>query len=209
MSTLRKSSSFLRGALALTLVLGCGAIAASAQTTAAASPTTPVILNASEPSYSSSADQVVTPPANTNLAMNVKPFDFLNAMQYGSGRRSGAPRYRGGNSNADGSNKWIAFGGGGLEVPAGDTGNYFEPSWGFQAGVGRQWSKKFALPIQFDYDHAGMSGITLANELSRSTPQWPTSTTLRTLRAPTATRTTRVLRRRRRWAAACMCGRSR
>jgi hypothetical protein len=164
MSILSKSSSFLRGALALTVVFGCG-VAMNAQTTTdEANTTTPATLNAAVPMYSSSADQTVTPPANTNFAMNVKPFDFLSAMQYGSGARRGAPRYRGGNTNADGSNKWIFFGGVGLTSPIGNTHHYFTDSWGIQAGGGRQFSKKFALPVQFDYDNFGMTGQTIANQ---------------------------------------------
>jgi len=163
MSILSKSSPFLRAALALTAALGCGAMVASAQTTDEVSTTAPATMNAAVPAYSSSADQTVVPPANVNLAINVKPFDFLNAMQYGGGRR-GAPRYRGGNTNPDGSNKWIFFGGAGMAVPSGNTSNYYTGSWGFQAGFGRQFSKKFAVPLQFDYDHMGMTNTTLASE---------------------------------------------
>ena len=156
MSILSKSSSFLRGVLVLGAAFGCGTVVMNAQTTDDTSTTVAA--------YSSSADQTV--PPNVNLAMNIKPFDFLNAMQYGSGSRRGAPRYRGGNSNADGSNRWIFYGGVGLGVPIGNTNHYFTPSWGFQAGGGRQFSKKFAVPIEFDYDHFGMTSQTLNNQLT-------------------------------------------
>jgi len=164
MSILSKSSSFLRGALVLSAALGCGAVVMNAQTTDDASTTTATTLTTALPqaAYSSSADQNVAP--NVNLAMNVKPFNFVNAMQYGSGSRSGAPRYRGGNTNADGSNKWIFYGGGGLALPVGNTNHYFTPSWGFQGGGGRQFSNKFAVPIEFNYDHFGMTSTTLNNE---------------------------------------------
>jgi hypothetical protein len=172
MSILSKSSSFLRRALVLTAALGCGAVAMNAQTTDEANTTAPVRLNTAIPMYSASSlyststDETAAQPANTNLALNVTPFNFVNAMQYGSGSRSGAPRYRGGNSNADGSNRWIFFGGGGLASPIGNTHHYFTPSWGFQGGFGRQFSKKFAVPIEFDYDHFGMTGQTLNNQLT-------------------------------------------
>jgi len=165
MSTLSKFSSFLRGALVLTAAVGCGAVmnaqTAGDATTATATANTSLTANST---YSSSADQAVVPPANVNLAMNVKPFNFLNAMQYGSGSRSGAPRYRGGNSNADGSSRWIFYGGGGITLPVGDANTYFTPSWGIQGGFGRQFSKKFAVPIEFDYDKFGMTAQTLANQ---------------------------------------------
>jgi hypothetical protein len=165
MSTLSKSSSFLHGALVLSMALVCGA-AMNAQTTDEANTTTPVKPDASVPMYSSSADQRVTPSANTNLAMNVKPFDFLNAMQYGSGSRSGAPRYRGGNSNPDGSNKWVYEVGVGLTAPVQDTSTYLKPSYSFGAGFGRQWSKHIAALLQFDWDNLGFQNSTLANQLS-------------------------------------------
>jgi hypothetical protein len=86
-------------------------------------------------------------------------------MQYGR-PRYGRPRYRGGNTNPDGSNKWTAYGGFGLQQPIGNTWHYYTPSWGLQVGFGRQFSKKFALPIEFDYDNAGLTGQTLYNQLT-------------------------------------------
>src|SRR5271168_2277617 len=111
MSILSKTSPFLRRALVLTVAIGSGAVVMNAQT---ADDTAPAKLNTSVPAYSSSATfstSADAQPANVNLAMNVKPFNAMNAMQYGSGSRSGAPRYRGGNSNADGSSRWIFYGG--------------------------------------------------------------------------------------------------
>jgi len=169
MSKLSRYSSFLRGALMLTAALSCAAM--SAQTTDEATTTTPVKVTAALPAsmastaYSSSADQTAASPANVNMAMNMTPFNFLNAMQYGSGSRGGAPRYRGGNSNADGSSKWIFFGGAGISMPGGGTtSSTFTPNYSFQVGGGRQFSKKLALPIEFDYNRFGMSGTTLANQ---------------------------------------------
>src|ERR1039457_3026380 len=79
-------------------------------------------------------------------------------------RRYGQPSYAGGNTNPDGSSKWTFLGGGGLGLPVGITHKYETPSWGFQVGGGRNWSKTFGVILQFDYDHFGLQGATLANE---------------------------------------------
>jgi hypothetical protein len=176
MSTAINLSSFSRrvrlfNALALAAVLGAGAAiltsTASAQTATAATvtaqPAASFSLQAQQPAYSSSSDENAA-PAPTTEALNVKPFNFVDAMQYGAGRRGGRPRYRGGNTNPDGSNKYIFFGGAGFTQPIGNTWHYFTPSYGFQVGGGRQFSKKFAVPIQFDYDNFGLTGQTLANQ---------------------------------------------
>jgi hypothetical protein len=49
-------------------------------------------------------------------------------------------------------------------MPIGITHKYETPSWGLQAGFGRDWSKTFGVIAQFDYDHFGLQGATLANE---------------------------------------------
>ncbi|HEV2618432.1 MAG TPA: hypothetical protein VGU23_00670, partial [Acidobacteriaceae bacterium] len=38
------------------------------------------------------------------------------------------------------------------------------PSYAFQVGAGRNWSKSFGMLLQFDYDHFGLQGATIANE---------------------------------------------
>ena len=62
----------------------------------------------------------------TQVASNTEsPFHFFNAMQYGGGRqRYGRPKYRGSNTNADGSPKYDFFVGGGFGMPVGSQFNY-------------------------------------------------------------------------------------
>jgi hypothetical protein len=79
-------------------------------------------------------------------------------------RRYGRPRYSGGNTNADGSNKLAFMVGGGVGLPTGNTKKYDTPSWAVQGGVGRNWSKSFGVMAQFDYDHLGLQGATIANQ---------------------------------------------
>ena len=117
----------------------------------------------SEAVSSSSSSSSLDSSAGTEVAANTTaPFNFLNAMQYGGGRRRyGRPRYRGGNTNADGSAKYDFFVGGGFGIPAGTQSNYLTTSWGFQVGGGRNFNKNFGVNLEFDYDHFGMTGSTL------------------------------------------------
>ena len=86
----------------------------------------------------------------------------LNA-QYGR-RRYGAPRYRGGNTNADGSEKYTAYAGVGLTVPIGSNSNYLTTSYGIQGGVGRNFNKHFGVNLEFDYDHFGLTGAAISQQ---------------------------------------------
>ena len=83
--------------------------------------------------------------------------------QYGR-RRYGAPRYRGGNTNADGSEKYEAYAGVGLTLPVGTNSNYLTTSYGIQVGGGRNFTKHFALNAEFDYDHFGLTGAAISQQ---------------------------------------------
>lgn len=155
-----------------TATLFAVATAGAAIAQSAGTPQLPA-LDTSSPSaqlFSSSADQsaVQNAPdaqASLNPAGGV---NFANYMQYGGGqrRRYGAPRYRGSNTNADGSNKWTGYAGAGLAQPVGNTWKYDTPSWAFGVGFGRQFSTKFAVPLEFAWDNFGLTKQTLDNQLS-------------------------------------------
>jgi hypothetical protein len=79
-------------------------------------------------------------------------------------RRYGRPNYSDSHSNPDGSSKYFFLGGIGLTLPVGDTHFYETPSYGFQVGGGRNFNKNLGVGLQFDYDHFGLQGATLANQ---------------------------------------------
>ena len=79
-------------------------------------------------------------------------------------RRYGRPNYSSGNTNADGSEKYTFLAGIGYAGPTGNTHKYETPSYGFQFGGGRNFSKVYGLLAQFDYDHFGLQGATIANQ---------------------------------------------
>lgn len=125
---------------------------------------TPLLLaSASAPadltSSSSSSDSVIA--SDGRFKMN---FDSLNSTQPPPRRRYGRPNYSDSHSNPDGSPKFAFIVGGGLSLPVGNTHKYDTPSYGFQVGGGRNFSKEFGVLLQFDYDHFGLQGATLHNQ---------------------------------------------
>jgi hypothetical protein len=103
---------------------------------------------------------------SSQVASNTEnPFHFFNAMQYGGGRqRYGRPKYRGSNTNADGSPKYDFFIGGGLGIPVGDQFSYATTSWAFGGGGGRMFNAHVGVNIEFNYDHFGMTAQTLRDQ---------------------------------------------
>ena len=153
---------FLCRATAIAAVFSAGVAVMSAQ-----SLQVPALDTSSDVLFSSSTTEQVATPVTEASIVPTTP-NFAEMMQYGGGQRQryGRPRYRGSNTNADGSNKYIFYGGFGLQQPVGNTWHYYTPSYGFQVGGGRQFSKHFALPIEFNYDHMGLTGQTLTNQIN-------------------------------------------
>lgn len=108
---------------------------------------------------SSSAENYIPAAADSDATAN------SDALQPPPRRRYGRPRYNDSSHNSDGSNKWAFMAGGGLNLPVGNFHEYDTPSWGFQAGGGRNFNKKFGVLLQFDYDHFGLQGRTIANRI--------------------------------------------
>lgn len=180
MSTYFYLQSALRRSFAVAVVAGSALAVAGAQTAPAlesagpaqpvsfaTSPAIPQLGTASDALFSSSSssvDEAGSDAANTNLASLEKNFNLPNANpQYGR-RRYGAPRYRGGNTNADGSEKYTAYAGVGFQIPVGVNSDYLTTSYGIQVGVGRNFNKHFGLNLEFDYDKFGMTGQTISNQ---------------------------------------------
>jgi hypothetical protein len=171
MKTLNRTFNFARRTLALSAFLGAGLVAAQAQQTAAPATTSEPKLNLQLPAFAPDATFSSSSQENSDqdnaVAVADNHFDFLaveNAQP--PSRGYGRPRYRGGNTNADGSNKWGFLGGVGLTLPMGNTYHYLNPSWGFQVGGGRNFSKKFGVMLQFDYDNFGFNKTTLDNQFN-------------------------------------------
>lgn len=159
----------VRHGLALIAILGASACVLSAQTVPGGRQQTSVSAQAQTSSSSSelfSSSAVDNAPATTDEASLVKPINFANMMQYGGGQRSryGRPRYRGGNTTDDGAEKYVFQVGAGLVQPVGNTWHYFTPSYGIDFGFGRNFSRKFGVMLNVDYDHFGLTQQTMANQ---------------------------------------------
>jgi hypothetical protein len=178
MFTPTRPSGFVRCTVALSAILGAGVAVMGAQTsqasdesatqattqTAQADVQAKPTLNLNVPAVNSDAMFSSSSSTENEVAVNTNHFNFVDAMQYGGGSRYGRPRYRGGNTNPDGSNKYVFYGGAGFTAPVGDDSSYLKTSWGIQVGGGRQFNKHVALPIEFDWDSFGFTGQTISNQ---------------------------------------------
>ncbi|HLI76532.1 MAG TPA: outer membrane beta-barrel protein [Acidobacteriaceae bacterium] len=187
MSTSSLLFPVLRRSLLLAVFTGAGFAVAGAQTTSgipgaetapAVQPSAAQPLNfqtAAVPSFSSSLEASSSSSSsdtyNPDQAAQNQLASVQNAVllpdlhaQYGQRRRYGAPRYRGGNTNPDGSEKYTAYVGGGFTAPVGDLHNYDTTSWGFQVGAGRNFNKNFGVNLEFAWDEFGIQGNVLNNQ---------------------------------------------
>jgi hypothetical protein len=148
MNRLRLNSA-LRGMVVLSALAGAGVAIAAAQDAAPAAPAlnfSASAIDAPQTFSSSSDEQNEIAAADRPLAL-----EALSAEQ--PGHRYGRPRYRGGNTNADGSSKFAFMAGAGFTNPVGDNSNYLKLGYAFQVGAGRNFNKKFGVMFQFDYDN--------------------------------------------------------
>jgi hypothetical protein len=145
---------------ALALFAGASSLALHAQSATPADPRPVTALSGVSYSSSSSVD---VPEGADHLDLPVASSD---AMQPPPRRRYGRPRYNDSSHNPDGSPKYTFVAGVGFTAPVGNTYHYLNTQYGIQVGGGRNFNKNFAVLLQFDYDHFGMNGRTLYNELS-------------------------------------------
>jgi hypothetical protein len=156
-----------RGAAFSFLMAATALIARAQQSTSIASTTQAPVLLASE---SAPADLTLANSSSSSSssadsdAATESSFKMLDSTQPPPRRGYGRPHYGNSNTNADGSNKYTGLAGMGLAAPVGNTHKYETPSYDFQVGFGRNFSKSAALIFQFDYDHFGLQGATLQNQ---------------------------------------------
>ncbi len=115
--------------------------------------------------YSSSSDSLSPEDATAGDPGTLNFLGTTSAMQPPP-RRYGHPRYNDSSHNSDGSKKYVFEAGVGLTLPVGDTYHYYNTSYAFSVGGGRQFNKHVAVLLQFDWDHFGINGRTLDNQLA-------------------------------------------
>lgn len=172
------ASGVVRRAVALMTILGAGVAVMGAQTSNPASGQAGTVAQQSSPSVYTPLDLRI--PASEAMESSsagqgsdalvseakVEPGapNFAAMMHEGAGQNERRPRYGSSYRNADGSDKWMGYGGAGFGLPVGNTKNYLSIGYGFQVGAGRQFSKHFALPVEFDWDHFGFTQQNLDNQ---------------------------------------------
>jgi hypothetical protein len=111
--------------------------------------------------YSSSSDSDAFASDSSDLSSS--RFDITQPPPR---RHYGKPNYSDSHTNADGSSKFAFMGGAGLVSPVQNTGIYLTPNYVFQVGGGRNFSKKFGILLQFDWNEFGFQNKTVANQLT-------------------------------------------
>jgi hypothetical protein len=81
-------------------------------------------------------------------------------------RRYGRPNYNDSHTNSDGSAKYTFLVGAGFTLPTGTTHSVLAPSYNIQAGVGRNFNKKFGVQVEFDWANFGFQTATLNKQLA-------------------------------------------
>jgi len=150
------------------LMAGTVALAHAQQSASIASTVQAPFMLASESASASLASAYSSSSSSSDAAAAEDSFNLdssaLGSSQPPPRRRYGRPNYASGNSNADGSEKYTFLAGVGLAAPVGNTHKYETTSYGFQFGGGRNFNKVYGLLAQFDYDHFGLQGATIANQ---------------------------------------------
>jgi hypothetical protein len=153
-------SFLVAGSASLTQAQQSSSLAFNPKALFLASASAPLDLSASSSSSSSSSLDSAVAPAGLLM------FDSAahDASQPPPRRRYGRPNYSDSHSNPDGSSKYTFIGGFGLALPVGITHKYETASWGLQVGGGRNFNQSVGILLDFDYDHFGLQGATLANQ---------------------------------------------
>ena len=81
-------------------------------------------------------------------------------------RRYHRPNYSDRMHNPDGSSKVAINFGGGFNVPVSNARKVFTTSYDLQAGAGYNFNKRFGILAEFGYDHFGLQGAVIANQIA-------------------------------------------
>lgn len=103
------------------------------------------------------------------LAVNAERESLAgDAAQPAPGRRRsyGRSRYQDRLHNADGSSKIAFMAGAGLNLPTGNTGKFYTPSYDVGVGAGINFNRMFGILGEFHYDHMGVTSGAINTEYS-------------------------------------------
>ena len=168
----RLAISLTRTAAASLFAVATGAVLYAeppvANAAAAPAPTINFLAEAKAPlDLSSTAAEYSSSNADPNPAVAAERLSLAPASddtQPPPRRRYGRPRYQDRGHNADGSNRYTFEVGGGLTAPTGATGKRTDLSYSLKAGAGINFNRRLGIMAEYNYDHFGITGGTLANQ---------------------------------------------
>ncbi|HXC95808.1 MAG TPA: hypothetical protein VNU92_08900 [Edaphobacter sp.] len=168
--TKNRFSTFIDYSAAIVFFVASGALGLHAQQSAGTAPSLPPISIKA----SLAAPLDLSTPDDLKYSSSVGSEEMADAETFNLGagedqppprRRYGHPNYSDSHTNADGSAKYSFIVGGGFTLPVGDSHNYLSTSYDFQAGVGRNFSKKFGVQAEFNWANFGFPTSTLNKQL--------------------------------------------
>jgi hypothetical protein len=155
---------------AVTLLTAAGTLGLHAQQSAGTAPPLPPVslkLNLLAPLDLSTPDDLkYSSSVGTDEMANAETFNLGSDDQPPPRRRYSRPNYSDSHTNPDGSAKYSFIVGGGFTLPVGGSHSYLATSWDFQAGVGRNFNKKFGVQADFNWANFGFQTATLNNLLA-------------------------------------------
>jgi hypothetical protein len=151
--------------------LAAGTLGLNAQQSAGTAPAlSPISLKASLAApldFSTPDDLKYSSSVGSDEMANAESFTLSNSADQPPPRRKySRPNYSDSRTNADGSEKYTIFVGGGFTLPVGGSHNYLSTSWDLQAGAGRNFNKTFGVNVQFDWANFGFQTATLNKQLA-------------------------------------------
>jgi hypothetical protein len=163
-------STFISYCAAVAFLAAGGTLGLHAQQSAGTAPSLPpVSLKASlaAPLDLSTPDELkYSSSVGSDEMADAETFNFFGGEdQPPPRRRYGHPNYSDSHTNADGSAKYSFVVGGGFTLPVGGSHSYLSTSYAFQAGVGRNFNKKFGVQADFDWANFGFQTSALNRQL--------------------------------------------
>jgi hypothetical protein len=171
-TTIRKNRlvTFIGRTAAVTLLTAAGTLGLHAQQSAGTAPSLPPVnlkLNLLAPLDLSTPDDLkYSSSVGSTETANAETFNLGSDDQPPPRRRYGHPNYSDSHTNPDGSAKYNFIVGGGFTLPVGGSHNYLATSWDIQAGVGRNFNKRFGVQADFNWANFGFQTATLNKQLA-------------------------------------------
>ncbi len=169
-SSTNRLSTFIGYSAAVAFLAACGTLGLHAQQSAGTAPSLPPVSLKT----SLAAPLDLSTPDDLKYSSSVGNAEMADAETFNIGagenqppprRKYGHPNYSDSHTNPDGSAKYSFIVGGGFTLPVGGSHSYLSTSYDFQAGVGRNFNKKFGVQADFNWANFGFQTSALNRQL--------------------------------------------